>query len=94
MADELRITASGVDSISAAHQSALARLDGATASLADVDGGYATAELNAILGAVLTAALDLSAVNDLTARHVAALGRDMERSDEAVARWWSASEGQ
>ncbi|WP_248581892.1 hypothetical protein [Nocardioides sp. InS609-2] len=54
-----------------------------------IDGGYGTADLMAILGAVIDTADDIAMVNEVAAEQVTAVGQGLGDTDDEVAENFS-----
>ena len=82
---QLELNPADAEAIAACHETAASRITGQAGSVPTVDGGYATADLNAILAKVLGTADDLALVNETAAAQVREVATTFTGTDASVA---------
>lgn len=81
----IRLDTATAQSIVAAHRAAATAITGLDGVPTTVDGGYATADLLAIIAAVVATADDLALVNEAAAAQVEAVTEGLGQTDEDIA---------
>lgn len=82
---DLALDAATASSIAGCHDTAAGRITGLASSVPSVDGGYGTADLNAILAKILRTADQLAQINEAAASQIRKVADHFDGTDAEVA---------